>query len=350
MGPSGFESAYRNVRQGEVAPVYYLTGEADVLKDELVSGIVEAVLEPSTRDFNLDIRSAGELDAASLPTLVDTLPVLAPRRVVVIRNLEQWRKNARVWDALRTYLGRPSASTVLVLVHGAGEPPDAGLTRAALHVEVRQPAPAELRRWVEQRAERVGVHLDPQALEHLIRAVGPDLAHLATELDKLAAAIGSDAPVSAEQVARLAGVNRGETVEDWLEAVIARDPPRALALTDAVLPQAGVTAVRMVIALGTELVGLRMARALADGGLSGARLERAVFDHLRQARPVGGRNWETLARTWAAAAGRWTGAELDRAIRAAYLADLALKSTTVSDDRATLRTLLLAMNVKEAAA
>jgi DNA polymerase-3 subunit delta len=350
MGPSGFESAYRTVRQGEVSPVYYLTGDADVLKDELVAGIVEAALEPTARDFNLDVRSAGEVDAPVLQTLVDTLPVLAPRRVVVIRNLEQWRKNARVWDALRTYLTRPAPSTVLVLVHGAGEPADAGLCRAALHVEVGQPAPAVLRRWVDQRAERVGVRLEPQALEHLLRAVGPDLAHLAAELDKLAAAAGSEAPVSVEQVARLVGVNRGQTVEDWLEAVIARDLPRALALTDAVLPQAGVSAVRMVTALGAELVGLRMARALADGGLSGGRLERAVFDQLRRSRPAGGRNWEQMARAWAAAAGGWSAVDLDAAIRAAYQADLTLKSTTVSDDRATLRTLLLSLHVKEAAA
>jgi DNA polymerase-3 subunit delta len=350
MGPSRFESAYRNVRQGEVVPVYYLTGDADVLKDDLITAIVEATIEPSTRDFNLDSRSAGDLDAPGLQTLVDTLPVLAQRRVVVIRNLEQWRKNAKTWDALRSYVARPAPSTVLVLVHGAGESPDVGLARASLHVDVETPGPAVLRRWVDHRAQRAGVHLEQPALEHLVRAVGPDLAHLATELEKLAAAKGNDAPVTADEVAQLVGVNRGETVEDWVEAVIARDLPRALGLTDAVLPQAGVTAVRMVIALGAELVGVRMARALADGGLSGSRLERAVFEELRRARPVGGGNWQLQARAWAAAAGRWSAAELDRALRTAYQADLALKSTTVSDDRATLRTLLLSLNVREAAA
>jgi len=350
MGPSRFESAYRNARQGDVVPVYYLTGDADVLKDDLVAAIVEATLEPSARDFNLDVRSAGELDAPGLDTLVDTLPVLAERRVVVIKNLEQWRKNAKTWNALRSYLAHPAPSTVLVLVHGTGEPPDGGLTRSALHVDVGQPGPTVLRRWAEERAQRAGVRLEPSALEHLIRAVGPDLAHLATELDKLAAAVGSEAPVSAEQVAQLVGVSRGETVEDWLEAVIARDLPRSLRLTDAVLPQAGVTAVRMVMALGTELVGVRLARSLADGGLSGGRLERAVLEQLRRARPVGGRNWELQARAWAAAAGRWSALELDRALGTAYRADLALKSTTVSGDRATLRTLVLSLNVREQAA
>lgn len=350
MGPSSFESVHRNVKRGEIAPVYYLTGDADPLKDDLVATIVDAALEPTARDFNLDVRAAGDLDAATLQTLVDTVPVLASRRVVVIKALEQWRKNARTWEALRQYLSRPSPSTVLILVHGAGEPPDAALARAGTHVDVAVPGPEGLRRWVAGRARRIGIQIDSQAIEHLVRAVGPDLAHLGTELEKLGAAVGAERPVTAAEVAQLVGVNRGETVEDWVDAVVARDGVRALQLTDVVLPQAGVTAVRMLIALGTELVGVRLARALADGGLAGARLERALFDQIRRLRPVGGRNWEAQARAWASAAPRWTAPELDQAIRAAYEADRALKSTTVSDDRGTLRSLLLSLSVGKVAA
>lgn len=350
MGPSTFESVHRSVKRGEIAPVYYLTGDADLLKDDLVAAIVDAALDPAARDFNLDVRAAGDLDPAALQTLVDTVPVLAHRRVVVIKALEHWRKNARTWDALRHYLSRPSPTTVLILVHGAGEQPDPALTRAGTHVDVPVPGPDALRRWVAARARRAGIEIEPQAIEHLVRAVGPDLAHLGTELEKLAAAVGAERPVTAAEVAQLVGVNRGETVEDWVEAVVARDGVRALQLTDVVLPQAGVTAVRLLTALGTELVGIRLARALADGGLVGARLERAVLDQIRRVRPVGGRNWEAQARAWASAAPRWTTAELDQAIRAAYEADRALKSTTVSDDRGTLRSMLLTLSVGKAAA
>jgi len=350
MGPSSFESVHRSVKRGEIAPIYYLTGDADVLKDELVALIVDAALEPTTRDFNLDVRAAGDLDPAALHALVETLPVLAERRVVVIKALEQWRKNARSWEALRRYLARPSPTTVLILVHGAGEPPDVGLARAATHVDVPVPGPETLRRWVVARARRVGLKIGAEPIDHLVRAVGPDLAHLGTELEKLAAAVGTERPVTPAEVAQLVGVNRGETVEDWVDAVAARDVLRALQLTDVVLPQAGVTAVRMLTALGTELVGLRLTHALRGGGLAGTRLERAVLEHLRRSRSVGVRNWETQARSWAAGAERWTPDELDAAIRATYEADRALKSTTVSDDRATLRSLLLWLGASRAAA
>src|SRR3989304_3159231 len=84
MGQSStFEFVHRSVKRGEIAPIYYLTGDADVLKDDLVAMIVDAALESTARDFNLDVRAAGDLDAAALHTLVGTFPVLAERRGVV---------------------------------------------------------------------------------------------------------------------------------------------------------------------------------------------------------------------------------------------------------------------------
>lgn len=350
MGPSSFEVVRRAVKQGALAPVYYLTGEADLLKDDLVAVIADAALDPATRDFNLDVRSAAGLDGAALQALVETLPVLAARRVVVIKGLEQWRKNAKVWEQLYRYLERPAPTTVLILVLGAGEAPDPRIARAGVHVDLAVPGPEELRDWARERARQAGVELEAAALEHLVRAVGPDLAHLASELDKLAAAATPGQPVTQALVVELVGVRRGETVDDWVEAVISREVERAVALTGPVLQQPGVTGVRLVMALGAHLIGLRLARALADRGSAGQRLEQALSERLRRIRPAWVRDWRRAARLWAGAASRWGASELERALRAAYEADRALKSTTVSDDAAIVHTLVLAVQSLEAAA
>jgi DNA polymerase-3 subunit delta len=349
MRPSSFESVLQSLARKEISSIYYLTGDAEPLKDELARAIVDATLEPGARDFNLDVRAAADLDAAGLQSLVETLPILAERRVVVIRDLEQWRKNAKPWSTLGQYIENPSSTTVLVLVQGAGEPANAALVRRAVHVDVPAPAPDALRRWVIERARRLGLEMEDEAVAHLLRAVGEDLAHMASELDKLAAAVGSGRRVGPSEVAQMVGVNRGETVDDWVSAVIARNAARALDLTDIVLPQAGVSAVRMVTALGNGLVGVRLARALADAGLAGARLERALFEELRKARPPGGHDWRTQAHAWAAAASYWRADELDAAIQEAYTADRALKATTIRDDRAVLRTLILTLSARAAA-
>lgn len=348
MAAVTFAQASRALQEGTVRPVYYLTGDEDVLKDEFVSALVEATVDPSTRDFNLDVRSAGDLDGEALNALIETPPMLAERRVVVVRGLEQWRKNAKVWEVLRRYLEHPASTTVCVLVHGAGERPDAGIAKAAYHVVLDTLAPSALPGWLARRAEHVGVKLEPEAAEHLIASVGSDLGLLSVELEKLAAA--SEGPVTASDVAALVGVRRGETVHDWIDAAIGRDIPRAIALLDGVLAQPGVSGVRLVMGLGTALVGMRHARAVLDGGAPPARARAAVFAAIRKARPPQLRDWKAEAAAWSAAAERWTASEMDGAIAAAYDADRALKSTTVSDEGGILRSMLLQFAPARAAA
>jgi DNA polymerase-3 subunit delta len=349
-GTLSFDSAYRAIRRGEVAPVYYVTGVEDILKDELVALIRDQVIDPTTRDFNVDVRSAADLDGESLHTLVETPPMLAERRVVVVRNLEQWRPNAKVWRVLDRYLANPSPTTVLVLVQGAGDKANQKIARNALTVAVASLNPERLRKWVGVRAERAGLDLEEEAVEHLIQAVGTDLSQLAVEIEKLAAATRPARPVAATDVAALVGMRRGETPYDWVAAVLNRHVPRAAAMLDGVLSSAGTTGVRLVTLLGTTLVGVRVTRALMDQDGHGSRLERAVFEAIRSARPPGLRNWREEARAWATMARQWSPAALDTALHAVYDADRQLKSTTISNDHGILTDMLLRVGGRRAAA
>jgi DNA polymerase-3 subunit delta len=344
-----FDSAYRQIRRGDLSPVYYVTGPEDILKDELVDLVLQTAVEPSTRDFNLDLRSAGDLDAERFTALVETPPMLAERRVVVVRNIEQWRVNSNVWQTMQRYVANPSPMTVLILVHGADQKPAASLSQASCHVNVEALRPDRLARWVNNRAERAGITLEPDAAAHLVEAAGPNLAPLGMEIEKLAAA-ARGTTVDARQVADLVGVRRGETARDWVAAVLARDAVRACQMLGTVLESAGTTGVRLVTNLGTELVGVRLARAQLDAGLGKERIERNLLAELRKARPSGLGEWKETAASWIRAAGRWTGPDLDRALQTAFEADRALKSTTIADEFDILYEMVLRMGARKAAA
>jgi DNA polymerase-3 subunit delta len=342
MAALTLEAVYRALKRGDVAAVYYLTGEADVLKEELAAAIVHAAVDEAGRDFNVDFRSAGDVDGESLLALVDTLPMLVERRAVVLRGLEQWRANASVWQVLLRYLARPSPSTVLVLIHGAGEKPNTDVVPLTSHVEINALTPELLRRWVSSRATKAGISLEPDALEHLVTTAGSDLASLAMEVDKLAAAATSDV-VTLKEVSQLAGVRRGETLPDWIEAVLRRDTPAAVGLLDVILPQPGINGVRMVTALGTALLGTRLARGLLDGGTQPREASNQIWQYLKQNRPQGLGLWSDEVKRWLGAASRWTGEELESALSAVYEADRSLKTSTLSDERGVLATLLLTL-------
>ncbi len=350
-GSLSFDAIFRLLKREPVAPVYYLTGDEDVLKEEVVQWIVDKAVDPANRDFNLDVRTAGDLSGENFHALVETPPMLAERRAVVIRSLEQWRTGSKVWQVVQRYLENPSPSTVLVLIHGPEQKPNQRVAQAAVHVAVAPLNPDRLRRWVGMRAERVGVVMTKGATEHLLNAVGSALAELSMEIDKLAAAAPADgSAVSVELVADLVGVHRGETLNDWVDAVLARNIPRALEMLDTVLTSAGVTSVRMVSAVGTGLVGARLARSFADRGNGTRQIERELVSAIRASRPWGLRSWRQEAEVWAHAASVWSSSEIEDSLRVVYSCDRRLKSTTLSNERAILAEMLLHLVRVEAAA
>lgn len=349
MGAVTFDALLRSLKQAATGaapdPVYYLHGGEDVLKDEAIRALLERALEPGARDFNLDQRRAAELDPEAFHSLVNTSPLLASRRVVVIRGLEELRKTSKVRQELVRYLAAPSPTTVLVLVQGAGDPPDPEVARAATTVAAEPLPPARVQKWIVHRAGQLDLQLEPEAADLLLAAVGSDLGALAHELDKLAA-LGAGRPVTREDVAAAVGVRRGETLQNLVDAALARRAAAAAQLVEPVLEQAGMSGVRALGALGTGLIGTALARAELDRGVPHGRLETTLLGHLRASRPYGLGSWEQTAARWAGAAAVWSGPELSQALHLALAADRALKTSTVTDERGILEQLVLSFGVR----
>jgi DNA polymerase-3 subunit delta len=339
-----FDQFSRLLKAGDIPPALYLHGEEEVLKDEAIAAVLSRVVDPALRDFNYDVRSAAQLDPDAVEALCTTLPMMSDRRMVVIRDVESWNKKARAKTAVLRYLERPAPETVLVLVQGAPRPDDRGeadvdLARLASTVEVERCSAKVAEKWVTRRAAERGVTLEPDAARHLVEAVGGDLGHARSELDKLSGLAGPD-PISIEQISALLGVRHGETPTDWCHAVLEDRPGEAAGMLDHLLDQTGVSAVSLLTGLGTHLIGLGIARAPYDKGLRGGALERAVFEAIRRARPAR-IDWGGSARLWSRVAEGWSLARIDAAIAAACRADRRLKDVSLADDRGVLLDLVM---------
>jgi DNA polymerase-3 subunit delta len=339
MASLTLDALLRGLKKGAPDPVYLLHGDEDVLKDEAVRALLDAAVDPAARDFNLDSRFAADVDAEAFHTLVNTPPMLADRRAVVVRGVDQLgKRKSKLRDELVRYLDAPNPTTVLILVTGAGEDPDAELARRATTVGLAALEPERVTRWVSHHAAKLALTLAPDAVELLIAAVGNDLSALARELEKLAALAG-DRPATAADVTALVGVRRGETIHDLVEAALGRRAARAAQLVEPVLEQAGMSGVKIVTPLGTHLVGTALARAERERDTG--RLEDTVLRHLLTARPYGLRSYKDEAARWARWSSLWTAAELSAALRATLAADRALKGATVTDDRGIVTQLVL---------
>src|ERR1041384_6852910 len=254
MGALSFDALLRSLKHGAPNPVYYLHGDEEVLKAEAVRAVLERAVEAGARDFNVDDRSAAQLSVETLRALVDTPPMLAPMRAVILRGVDQVKKTTNLYRELVRYVAAPNPTTVLVLVQGSGEDPDTAIAREATAVAVLPLTPDRVARWMAHHAGRIGVSLEPQAAELLLELAGGDLGTIAQELEKLGALVARARPATRADVAAPPGVRHGETLADLIQAAFEHRAADAARLVEPVLEQVGMTGVRIVTALGTALV------------------------------------------------------------------------------------------------
>lgn len=322
---------------------YYISGEDDYQKDDTVRQLIDAALDPASRDFNLDVRRGAELDAETLGILLSTPPMMAERRVVVIRDAGSLKRDAR--KALDEYLKRPAADTLLILTSAAGSKTDVTLSCAATSLQFDPLTGDRVPKWIAHHATtELGIRISGPAIELLQAAVGSDLHQLAAEIDKLASYMeGKGEEIGEEAVAAVVGVRRGETQADLLDAVADRSVTRSLELIPHVLGQPKTTGVSIVMALTTQMLAISWGRARLDEGVSKTRLGQEYFNLLKESGAYTGRPWGSATAVWTRAAERWTREGLDHALDVLLEADVALKESRVSSDEQLLATVVLSL-------
>jgi len=293
---------------GRIRPAYLLAGPEPLLRDDARRALEAAVLAPGTRDFDLDRLDGETCTAAALEDALRVLPVLAPRRLVVLREPEARRRGAeplleRIADLVPALPEPPSA----VLVVTAGSPDGrARWVRAfaepAARVVCEAPRYArEIAAFARREAARQGVALAPGAAEALAERIGPQLLLLRQEIAKAALFAGPGRPISAAHVAETASDASEEPIWTLTDAIGEGRVGDALALL-ARMQAAGAAPPALLGALANHF--RKLARLRAGGRVAGA--------------PFALRKLEAQAR-------RYTGARLRACLHAVHDADERLK-------------------------
>ncbi len=332
------------IKERSFAPAYYLYGDDDYLKDEELRRVIDAAVEPATRDFNFEVLrgAAPDLDAETLGSIVSTPPMMAERRVVVIRDVGALKKDARAM--LDKYLQNPAPDLLLLLIAPAGAKPDKALLAATIPIEYEPLSGERIPRWIVYYVEHdLHTTITGGAVTLLQEAVGTDLAQLRIELDKVASFTNGGA-INEGAVSAVVGIRPGETMGDFLDAVARRDAAAAVALLPGVLQQPKTSSVQIVMALAAQTLATGWAQAARERGTPPSRLTGDLFSLLKESGSVmTGRAWGEFVAACVRASEQWTARNIDEALEALLEADAALKGTRLSSDEQLLSTLVLTM-------
>lgn len=185
-----YEEILRDVKAQKIAPVYYLMGEEDYYIDKLSDAIVDSVLSEDEKDFNLDVVYGAETDIDKVIELAHAYPMMAERRVVLVREAQ----SIRSLDGLEAYLAHLTPTTVLIFCHKHGKL-DARkavgktLQQTGVVYESKKLYENQLPPFISQYFRQHNVDIELQAIQMLAGHVGADLSRLTTEMDKLLLAL-----------------------------------------------------------------------------------------------------------------------------------------------------------------
>ena len=225
-------------RHGRFAPLYFFYGEEGFLIDELQALAIQHAIEPATRDFNLDVVFGPEAHAPAVLAQCAQFPMMAARRLVVVRGFEKLDGNALFKD----YAERPNPSATVVLIC-TGKPnlsahPYRALKQHAVWAEFPAYKDRQIPGFVEARFKKARVEAESGAAAMLAELAGTDLRTVSNEVDKLVTFVGDRKRVTRDDVVQAAGHSRDENPFELQNALAAGDVPRALAIADALLTRA----------------------------------------------------------------------------------------------------------------
>ncbi|HEX7070843.1 MAG TPA: DNA polymerase III subunit delta [Rhodothermales bacterium] len=309
---------------GKYDPLYLFYGDETFLMAELQDVLLAHALQPHERDFNLDIFYGPEVNAQQVLAACAGYPMMAERRVVIVREFEKLQDN-RLFTA---YAKRPNTNAVVVLVCG-GKPnlnahPFRALKSTATVCEFKRLESRRLPGWIEGRVRSAGREIEPRALQMLTDVCGGGLAAASAEVEKLLTFVGDRGTVTADDVIQASGHTREHNIFELQRMVGERRFESALVIAERLLQHSTNPrgeALRMLSVLGAFFSKLWK--------LSAARARGASEAEMAKAADVKG----YFLKEYLHALRNWGGDRLDRAFSALLAADFELKGGSSRSDQ-----------------
>jgi DNA polymerase-3 subunit delta len=237
--------------RGDVAPVYLLYGEEDLLAGEALDAILRAALAGGDRTLNLDILTGGETDGRDIVARATSFPMIGERRVVVVREAD--RLPARDCELLASYVAEPSPSSCLVLVAlkpDMRKKPFAAIKKSGWALECKRLYENQVPAWITAEVKKDSRRIEPEAAKLLTAYIGTSLREIRSELDKLYVYAGERKEITAADVSALVGMSKEFSPFELQKAVGRRETGRAMTILEELLDAGG--GVPLIIATMTN--------------------------------------------------------------------------------------------------
>ncbi len=218
----------RQLGESPLKNVYLFRGDEAALMDKAWEALLHTVACREGRPVKGEHMDAKDVTASEVIGRVRTIPMFAPKRVLRVRNVDQWSKEQR--ELLEAYAADPSPRAHVVLTVGSKKSWKAlekAVEGRGLLVDFAPIQERHLPGWVQEKARAYGKSMTPAVAAQIVDAVGADLHALEKEIEKLCLYVGEAPRITAEDVDAACSRVRSEHIFTLMEYVAQGRPEAA---------------------------------------------------------------------------------------------------------------------------
>jgi DNA polymerase-3 subunit delta len=243
-----------------------LVGTERLLVERAVDAIRKAVDEMGAAGFNVEVFNGKGLEAARAISAARTLPMMADKRLVLIRHFDAMTPTEQ--NVLAAYLDDPAESGCLVMtadkLDGRSKLGKSAKKKGVL-IDAKPLRGRELREFIRAEASAREHGIVPQAVETLLDAVGDDLSAIDDAMERLSLFVGAGQRIDADAVMQCVTRIRVESIWSLVDAIGLKDRRKGIAAAQSLLDDRE-PPLRLLSMVARQLrIVARMREALSEG-------------------------------------------------------------------------------------
>lgn len=215
-----------NLKAGQFAPVYLLTGEENYYIDLLSDYFENNVVPEENRDFDQMVVYGADVDMLTVVTLAQQVPMLSPKKLVLVKEAQDIPKEQ--WEVLANYLESPSQLSILVFCyrHKALDKRSKAyktIDKIGVVYEHKKLYDNQVPSWILAQVSAAGYEITERGALLLADSLGNNLSKISNELSKLYISTPKGATITEEIMERNIGISKDYNVFELQNAIGRRD-------------------------------------------------------------------------------------------------------------------------------
>lgn len=235
-----FREIMTDLRKRKYAPVYILMGEEPYYLDCVVDALEAGVVSEDEKDFNCNIFYGSDADLDQVITSAKQFPMMAERRLVILKEGQSVPGGKTALDNLHVYLKHPNPTCVFVIVfkgdtlNATSDLMKEAKKCGAVVFNSPKVRDYQVASHISDYCAQRSVTIDDKASAMLSDFVGESIGKLAKEIDKLILASGNvkNLRITPEMVERNIGASKDYNSFELVNAMATNDYTKAMKIVE----------------------------------------------------------------------------------------------------------------------